>query len=93
MIATLNGDQGAAYAFVHPDLIAEGETVLVHVGDYKAAGSPVMMTWQAVETIIVVDGAITAPQMLVINYRSATAKSTKPFSGWTKNRRNIGLGI
>ena len=74
MIATLNGDHDAAYAFLHPDLLAEGETVLVHVGDYNDAGSPLMMTWQAVEEVIFVHGAISLPQMLTINYRSATGK-------------------
>ena len=73
-LTPLNGDHDVAYAFHHPDLLAEGETVLVHVGEYNDAGNP-LMTWQSVEEVIFGSGAISLPQMLTINYRSATGKA------------------
>ncbi|MCZ2152989.1 MAG: hypothetical protein LC114_03640 [Bryobacterales bacterium] len=74
MIATLDGDDDAKYAFFHPDCLAEGESSQVHLGAYDNAGTPLMMTWQAIEELIYIRQVISLPQMLTVNYRSATGK-------------------
>jgi hypothetical protein len=60
--------------FHHPDTLAKGEESVVYLGDFVSKGQPLMMPWAAVEEIVFGAKAIPLPQMLTINYWSATGK-------------------
>jgi hypothetical protein len=65
----LSGDGEAKYVFFHPDIMAKDEDVIVYLGDFDATGNPLMMNWEAIETVIFGHHAIPLPQMITINYR------------------------
>jgi hypothetical protein len=72
-IEHLSGDGDAKYVFFHPDTLAKDESAVVYVGEFDGK-TPFVLGWDALEEVIFGHEAISLPQMISINFQSATGK-------------------